>query len=67
MSAFTKRSPQKYTIESYLALDEKSEEKYEYANGVIWAMSGGTRNHSKIAVNLAVALQNAFRAKGRKV
>jgi len=41
-----------YTREEYLALEEKAEYKSEYYNGEIFAMTGGSRNHSVICVNL---------------
>ncbi len=41
-----------YTIEDYLATEEKADYKSEYYNGEIIAMSGGSRNHSVICVNM---------------
>lgn len=41
-----------YTKEEYLELEEQSEYKSEFYNGEIFAMSGGSRNHSVICVNL---------------
>ena len=35
-----------YTIEEYLQLEEKSEVRHEFYNGGIYAMAGGTVNHS---------------------
>ncbi|MBR8826535.1 MAG: Uma2 family endonuclease [Gomphosphaeria aponina SAG 52.96 = DSM 107014] len=42
----------KYTVEEYLALEEKAEYKNEYRNGEIIKMAGGTTNHNKIGVNI---------------
>jgi Uma2 family endonuclease len=39
------------TPEQYLELDRKSEFRSEYINGEMFAMSGGTRNHARIALN----------------
>jgi len=41
-----------FTIEDYLATEEKAGYKSEYYNGEIIAMSGGSRNHSVICVNM---------------
>jgi len=38
--------------EDYLILDEASETRYEYLNGEIYAMTGGTPKLSKIIYNL---------------
>ncbi len=40
-----------YTIEEYLALEEKAEYKSEYRDGDIIPMTGATTNHNKIAGN----------------
>jgi Uma2 family endonuclease len=48
MSTQTK---QRYTLEEYLALERESEAKYEYWDGEIFAMSGGTLAHDLIMCN----------------
>lgn len=48
------------TPEEYLAFERASDQKHEYANGEIFAMSGGTREHSLIGQNLARELGNAL-------
>lgn len=40
------------TEEEYLALERTSHERHEYADGEIFAMAGGTLEHSKIAANI---------------
>jgi Uma2 family endonuclease len=40
------------TLEEYRAIAETSEERYEYCNGEIINMSGGTATHSAISINL---------------
>lgn len=49
MSVVEKRYP---TGEEYLDLERKADFKSEYLRGAIYAMSGGTLNHSIIASNL---------------
>lgn len=42
----------RYTVEEYLAIDEGAEVRYEYRDGEIIDMSGGTFEHALIASNL---------------
>lgn len=41
-----------YSPEEYLAIERQSEERHEYLDGEIVAMSGGTREHSLLASHL---------------
>lgn len=38
--------------EEYLAFERASDQRHEYADGEIFAMSGGTREHSLTATNI---------------
>ncbi len=49
MSAIPKT---KLTPAEYLEFERKSEERHEYFDGEIFAMSGAKRNHNKISTNL---------------
>lgn len=49
---------EKYTPEEYLALEEKSEFKSEYDDGIIIAMSGGSYGHAQITVNISRFIAN---------
>lgn len=40
------------TPEEYLAWEETQKEKYEYINGQVYAMGGGSVNHGRIAIRL---------------
>ncbi len=44
------------TVAEYLAFEAESEIKHEYIDGEIYAMTGGTDNHSRIAANVIIAL-----------
>src|SRR2546430_17181552 len=46
------------TVEEYLALEETSQVKHEYVRGHVYAMSGGTIAHDRIANNVRTALDN---------
>ncbi len=41
-----------YTREEYLMMEESADDKSEFYQGEIFAMSGGSRNHSVICTNL---------------
>lgn len=49
--------------EEYLSFERASEVKHEYADGEVFAMAGGTREHSLIAGNVVRELGNALRTK----
>ena len=57
----------KYTLSDYFDLEETSQEKYEYHDGYIIAMSGGTRRHSRIASSINTKLTNSLLGKGCEV
>jgi Uma2 family endonuclease len=54
----------RYTLAEYLELEEAAEYRSEFYNGEIYAMSGATPAHSRIASNCNFAMTNAFRGKG---
>ena len=43
-----------YTVEEYFKLEEMASCKNEFRNGKIVAMSGGSLNHSRIVLNIAI-------------
>ncbi|HBB33325.1 MAG TPA: hypothetical protein DDZ80_12845 [Cyanobacteria bacterium UBA8803] len=53
--------------QEYLEWEELQPIKYEYVNGEVFAMTGGTLPHNSIALNFASALKNHLRGKGCKV
>lgn len=55
------------TAKEYLEWEEKQPIKYEYINGQVFAMTGGSLPHNSIALNLASALKSHLRGKGCKV
>jgi Uma2 family endonuclease len=42
-----------FTAEQYLGLERHSEIRHEFLDGIVYAMSGGSRAHSHICYNLA--------------
>ena len=51
------------TAADYLALERQAETKSEYLNGQIYAMSGASRSHNRITVNLTRRLGNQLSGK----
>jgi len=49
------------TVEAYRAIAETAEERYEYCNGEVITMLGGTATHSRIAVDITTCLNKAVR------
>ncbi|AFY92888.1 Uma2 family endonuclease [Chamaesiphon minutus] len=57
MVAAKEHSP-RFTPEEYFAWEQQQEVKHEYFDGEVFAMSGGTQNHGRIAVRLVSLLDN---------
>jgi len=56
-----------FSVEEYLALEDKAAFKSEYYDGEIFAMAGGTLNHNQISINLCMILGIAFRQRDLRV
>jgi len=56
-----------YTPEEYLAMEQAADHKSEYFQGEIFAMAGGTANHSMITGNCIAELNFALKAKPCRV
>jgi Uma2 family endonuclease len=50
----------RYTYSDYVALEESSPTKHEYFQGEIYAMAGGSEEHSALAAEVLRALGNAL-------
>jgi len=51
-------------IENYLAIEQEDQIRYEYHDGQLVRMAGGSINHSAICNNVAFALTSATRNTG---
>ncbi|MDR9402066.1 MAG: Uma2 family endonuclease [Halothece sp. Uz-M2-17] len=56
-----------YTPQEYLELEKTTEERYEYRDGEIIPMTGGTTNHNEISLNLASHFKFGLRKKNYRV
>jgi Uma2 family endonuclease len=54
----TVTTDRRYTVEEYLELEARSEERHEYWHGQLVAMAGGTLNHDRIAEDIRRLLGN---------
>jgi Uma2 family endonuclease len=63
MIAVKDNSP-RFTPEEYFSWEEKQLERHEYIDGEVYAMSGGTVNHSRIALKFGALLDNHLRGSG---
>lgn len=54
------RGHHRYTYADYVALEQESTTKHEFLSGEIYAMAGGTEDHSALAAQVLRALGNAI-------
>ncbi len=59
--------PKFLTHEEYFAIEQQEDQRYEYIAGEIFAMAGGSENHSLISMSIGSALLNALRGKPCRV
>ena len=57
----------RYTLEEYFELERKSEERFEFWDGEVFCMSGGSRAHDRILINFIVHLSAKLRARTCRV
>jgi Uma2 family endonuclease len=50
----------RWSVEDYLYLERTSLVKHEYVGGIVYALAGGTRAHSRIASNAVRLLEEAL-------
>jgi Uma2 family endonuclease len=63
MIAAKENSP-RLTSEEYFAWEEKQLEKHEYIDGEVYAISGGSKNHSLISVRFITLFSNHLEESG---
>lgn len=57
----------KMSVEAYLAWEPSQELRYEFVNGEVLAMTGGSLPHNDIAINLLIALRPHLRTHGCRI
>jgi Uma2 family endonuclease len=63
----TPQEPSKMTIEEYLDWESRQDIRYEYVNGEVFAMTGGTIPHNDIALNFYRTLYPHLHSRGCRV
>ncbi len=53
-----------YTLEEYFALEKVGDARYEYWDGEIFCMSGGSRKHYRLSSNIHLQLARRVEVKG---
>lgn len=51
------------SVENYLELERRGEERHEYVNGAIYAMVGGTARHNQISATILSVLRSHLKGK----
>lgn len=57
----------KMSLEEFLVWEERQEEKYEFYDGEVFAMTGGTLGHGELGYNMTTALRGVLRPRGCSV
>jgi Uma2 family endonuclease len=55
------------SVEEYFELDGSSEDRYEYIDGNIYMLAGGSPNHAVIGLNFGSMLKNLLRGRSCRV
>jgi len=55
---------QQLSIQEYLALERQAEGRHEYLDGEMFAMSGASRRHNRIVLNVGKGLDSALEERG---
>ena len=63
MAASLNRKQHYYTLEEYFALEKVGDARYEYWDGEIFCMSGGSQQHYRLSGNVHVLLERAIEKK----
>lgn len=52
------------SVQDYLAHEEKAQVRHEFVNGRIFAMTGGSKAHNVISLNIATKLRSGLQGTG---
>jgi Uma2 family endonuclease len=55
------------TLDEFLAWENEQDDRYEFLDGLVRMMTGGTEDHDRLSVNLIALLRNALRGGPRSV
>ncbi len=58
------RNLPKLSVSEYITLEKESDSRYEYHDGSIFALAGGTMNHGLLCGNIYSEIRNGLKANG---
>ncbi|MEO7766710.1 MAG: hypothetical protein ABIS01_04760 [Ferruginibacter sp.] len=61
MNTLTPGKKTKYNFAEYMAMEENSVERHDFYYGELFDMTGGTKNHNNIILNIGVSLKTSKR------
>lgn len=61
MATAKQPNPHRMTVDEYIDFEKTSDSKHEYLDGYIYAMAGGSENHSLISANVLASLHGQRR------
>ena len=64
MSAKLEEYPTAMTLADFLAWEREQPDRYEFVDGEVWMMTGGTINHNRIARNATASLNAKLGSRG---
>jgi Uma2 family endonuclease len=59
----TPAPPRRYTVEEYIAIEEKSEVRHEFIDGIMIAIAGSSPEHGVVVLNIGAKLHGLLRGK----
>jgi Uma2 family endonuclease len=57
----------KLTVEEYVKLEQDTNQKYEFHDGYVYAMAGGTDNHNTIIMNISAEIYASLKGKDFRI
>ena len=64
---YNKNHNSKLTVEEYVKLEQETNQKYEFHDGQVYAMAGGTYNHNTISGNIFSSINEFLRGKSCQI
>ena len=56
-----------FTVDEYIAFEEKSEIRHEFHEGILYPIDGTSFDHNEIIQNVVVSMYSVFRKRGCKI
>ena len=63
MASAVRKPDERISEEAYFALEKRTDTRHEFIDGYVYAMVGGSFNHSRITQNIASGIRNHLKGK----